>query len=174
MAYNIQMNYFDGSSYEELYPYTTMEQVENLSNAINSNYNSLWSTFNSRCNGIENDIEDLENNLNNKYNELLSSISNTSIKTQLVERQGTGTQGIEVSVVFDFLPIFIYGFSIAGMFNVYGLWANNIWSITASGDINSVYSTTTSGTIIKWVSKEDSHERIFFNDNRKYYFLGFK
>lgn len=174
MAYNIQMNYFDGSSYEELYPYTTMAQVENLSSAIDSNYNSLWSTFNSRCNGIENDIEDLENNLNNKYNELLSSISNTSIKTQLVERQGTGTQGIEVSVVFDFLPIFIYGFSIAGSFNVYGLWANNIWSITASGGINSVYSTTTSGTIIKWVSEKDRNERIFFNENRKYYFLGFK
>ena len=174
MAKNIQMNYFNGSSYEELYPYTTMAQVENLSNAINSNYNSLWSTFNSRCNGIERDVETLENDLNSKYNELLSSISNTSIKTQLVERQGTGTQGVEVSVVFNFVPIFIYGFSVAGTFNVYGLWANNIWSISASGEINSVYGTNISGTTISWMSEEDRHERIFFNDNRKYYFLGFK
>ena len=56
MAYNIQMNYYDGSSYQELNPQTTLNQISDWTNSIYSK-NEIYS---------RNEIDDKLNNISIK------------------------------------------------------------------------------------------------------------
>ena len=55
MAYNIQMNYYDGSSYQELYPRTLLSNVSDWRNSIynKTEVDSIKSTLQNNINNVK-------------------------------------------------------------------------------------------------------------------------
>lgn len=93
MAYNIQMNYFDGSSYQRLYPYTLAEQI-----SLTTNYGT--------------DLETVLNSIGNTANTALTRANSASSSVNSKGRIGyysyTGNGTNNVSITIGFQPQFIY------------------------------------------------------------------
>lgn len=124
MAKNIEMNWFNGSEYEVLYPYTTMELVENLQTTIDSTYENL-----------------------------LNTINNKGIKTTVLSRLANSVQWQTVSLVCPFTPTVMLcsGYEQANPYDrtVIGIWYGNHWCTMAKGGYGSFFKTTGT-TTIQW------------------------
>ena len=87
MAYNIQMNYYDGSSYQELNPRTLLANVSDWRNSIynKTEVDSIKST-------LQGNIDNVENSLQNNIDNIHKIRYHTSFNVNLADRTST-TEG---------------------------------------------------------------------------------
>ena len=141
MAKNIEMNWFNGSEYEVLYPYTTMELVENLQTTIDSTYENL-----------------------------LNTINNKGINYTVLTRRGTNSTNASVVLPFTPKIILCRSLNIGERNTSLGIWFDNQWA-TSSGSLTAVFSASISSTNVMSWSWGGGHGVLYLNDSQSYKFL---
>ena len=147
MAKNIEMNWFNGSGYEALYPFTTIRQVQNLQSTISS----------------------MNSTISSNYNELSSIIATKGLRTQVISRKGSGGMETSVTITFSFPPTIVLANNIE-RYHSAGFWFNNYWFSIADfsgGDSGTTFVGTLSGNSISWSYKISgiNTTRVYFNDS---------
>ena len=141
MAKNIEMNWFNGSEYEVLYPYTTMELVENLQTTIDSTYENL-----------------------------LNTINNKGINYTVLTRRGTNSTNASVVLPFTPKIILCRSLNIGERNTSLGIWFDNQWA-TSSGSLTAVFSASISSTNVMSWSWGGGYAVLYLNDSQSYKFL---
>lgn len=159
MAKNIEMNWFNGSGYEVLYPSTNTNQIIGLQDEIDDINNTISNRFLS-----------LSNAINNNYDDLLEIINNKGINFTPISRVGVGSSS--VSVVLPFVPklIFCVSTEIEERGASLGLWYNSKWT-TSAGDLTATFSAVISNKVMSW-SWSGAYDNLYLDDkNVTYTFL---
>lgn len=159
MAKNIEMNWFNGSGYEALYPSTNTNQVTGLQDIIDD----INST-------ISNKFLSLSNAINNNYDDLVDIINSKGINFTPISRVGVGSNSASLTLPFVPEIMFCVSSEIEEGGASLGLWYNGKWT-TSARDRTVTFSAVISNKVMSW-SWGGAYDNSYLDDkNVTYTFL---
>lgn len=104
MAYNIQMNYFDGSSYQELYPNTKDSSVQIEIAGLGDNLNYALNAINNFMNSSQSWYDTVNPKIENFESQINSLQRNLDEKTEIADFSYIGTGSTTGSINVSYIP----------------------------------------------------------------------